>query len=125
MNQKASRLQLLSRVLNTLEIEASGKIASVNMLLEDLRITGAEAEDTEGFVNYPLSIHGVEACAFFRQTGERSFRVSLRSRQKIDVSHVAVEFGGGGHTRAAGFSLKNMSLPEARELVLTRIRALL
>lgn len=125
MNQKASRLLLLSRVLNTLEIEPSGKIASVNMLLEDLRVTGADSDDTEGFVNYPLSIRGIEACAFFRQSGECSFRVSLRSRQKIDVSRVAVQFGGGGHARAAGFSLKNMSLPEARELVLSKIRALL
>ncbi|MBU1180506.1 bifunctional oligoribonuclease/PAP phosphatase NrnA [Patescibacteria group bacterium] len=125
MNQNASRLRLLSRVLNTLEIDQSGVMATVSMNLEDLKITGAEDDDTEGFVNYPLSIQGIEVCALFRQVGERSFRVSLRSKQKIDVSRVAVQFGGGGHTRAAGFSLENLSLPEARELVTVRLKALL
>ncbi len=89
--QKASRLRLLSRVLNTLEVDPSGAIATVSMNLEDLQISGADSDDTEGFVNYPLSIQGIEACALFREVGERSFRVSLRSKQKIDVSRVAVE----------------------------------
>jgi bifunctional oligoribonuclease and PAP phosphatase NrnA len=125
MNQKVSRLRLLSRVLNTLEIDPSGAIATASMNLEDLQISGADADDTEGFVNYPLSIQGIEACALFREVGERSFRVSLRSKQKIDVSRVAVEFGGGGHARAAGCSLDNLSLPQARELVLVKLKALL
>ncbi len=125
MNQKASRLHLLARVLETLEIDKSGKIATVSMNLDDLEATGAEADDTEGFVNYPLSIQGIEACALFRQSSLHNYRVSLRSRQKIDVSKVAVQFKGGGHARAAGFSLNNLSLSEARDLVLARLKELL
>ncbi len=125
MNQKASRLRLLAKVLETLKIDQSGKIATVSMSLDDLESTGAEADDTEGFVNYPLGIQGIEACALFRQSSEHNFRVSLRSRQKIDVSKVAVQFEGGGHARAAGFSLNNLSLSDARNLVLARLKALL
>jgi len=125
MNQKVSRLKLLARVLETMEIDSSGRIASIRMTLEDLEATGAEGDDTEGFVNYPLSVQGIEASVFLRQAGEHLYRISLRSKQKIDVSQVAVRFGGGGHARASGFSLESQSLQEARELVLSELRALL
>ena len=125
MNQKESRLRLLSRVLGTLEIDKSGKIAVVSMSLADLEDACAEDEDTEGFVNYPLSLQDIEASAFFRQVDDRNFRISLRSKTKVDVSRVAAQFGGGGHVRAAGFSLNDISLPEAMELVISRLRVLL
>ena len=125
MNQKPSRLRLLSRVLGTLEIDESGKIAVVSLTREDLENTGAADEDTEGFVNYPLSLEGIEASVFLRQVGEKSFRVSLRSKTTIDVSEVASRFGGGGHVRAAGFSLNDMTLDEARKLTVSGLRELL
>ena len=125
MNQRSSRLRLLSRVLATLHVDDSEKIADINMTMDDLEASGASVEDTEGFVNYPLSISGIEACAFFRQSGERRFRVSLRSKQRVDVSLIAMQFGGGGHARAAGFSMEKTSLAEARNLVLDTLRKLL
>ena len=65
----------------------------------------AKEEDCEGLVNYVLSIGGVEAAAFLRELPDGRYRVSLRSKGKIDVARVAECFGGGGHECASGCSL--------------------
>ncbi|MBX5464457.1 MAG: bifunctional oligoribonuclease/PAP phosphatase NrnA, partial [Clostridia bacterium] len=66
-------------------------------------------EDVEGLVNYPRSLQGVEAAALFQEVrleGRPAVRVSLRSNRWLDVSAVAVRFGGGGHGRAAGCTVE-------------------
>ncbi|OGR23768.1 MAG: hypothetical protein A2X83_11740 [Desulfuromonadales bacterium GWD2_54_10] len=64
--------------------------------------TGADAELTDGFVNYPRSIRGVEVAIFFRQTDERRYKVGFRSKGKVNVAEFAAILGGGGHHNAAG-----------------------
>jgi phosphoesterase RecJ-like protein len=67
--------------------------------------TGATNEDLEGLVNYPRNIEGVEVGILFKQNGEESVKVSLRSAGRVNVAAVAQHFGGGGHVRAAGCRL--------------------
>jgi phosphoesterase RecJ-like protein len=105
MTQPQERIKLLGRLLNTLEIHSSGKIASITLTQQMLEETGASPNDIEGMANYPLSINGVDMAAFFRQEPDGSFRVSLRSQESHDVSMVARLFGGGGHKNAAGLSV--------------------
>ncbi|NJL29414.1 MAG: hypothetical protein HC897_16760, partial [Thermoanaerobaculia bacterium] len=62
------------------------------------------AGDSEGLIDYPRSIAGVEAAALFRQLEGDRFKVSLRSRGAVDVEKIARLFGGGGHHNAAGFT---------------------
>lgn len=124
MSQPHTRIKLLGMLLNTLEIHPSQKIASITLTQEMLEKTGASANDTEGIVNYPLSIEGVEVAAFFREEGKRSFRVSLRSKDRHDVSLVAQHFGGGGHRNAAGLSVEG-SLEEALSKVTRELEKLL
>jgi nanoRNase/pAp phosphatase (c-di-AMP/oligoRNAs hydrolase) len=64
---------------------------------------GHYVNDTEGFVEYAVSIKGVALAVFFCELEEHLFKVSLRSRCGIDVSVIARQFGGGGHKKAAGF----------------------
>ena len=124
MTQPQERIKLLGRLLNTLEIHPSGKIASITLTRETLEETGASANDLEGMVNYPLSISGVEMAAFFRQEEEGSFRVSLRSQDLHDVSAVARLLGGGGHKNAAGLSVEG-NLEQARDKVMGELEKLL
>jgi phosphoesterase RecJ-like protein len=63
---------------------------------------GAREEDCEGLVNYALSIQDVEVAAFFRELPDGRFRVSLRSKGRVNVSAVAEQLGGGGHKCASG-----------------------
>jgi phosphoesterase RecJ-like protein len=83
---------------------------------------GAKEEDCEGLVNYALSIGDVEVAVFFRELPDRRFRVSLRSKGGLDVSAIAQEFGGGGHSCASGCAVDG-PLHAAVESVLAKIRS--
>lgn len=96
------RMHLLGLVLPTLEISTCGRYASVAMTEEILKKSGAAEEHTDGFVNYPRAISGVEVALFFRQVAADTYKISFRSRGKIDVGLMARKLGGGGHHNAAG-----------------------
>ena len=96
------RMRLLGLVLPTMEISSCGRYASVAMTDEMLRQAGASEEHTDGFVNYPRAIAGVEVALFYRQIAESEFKISFRSRGTIDVGSMARNLGGGGHHNAAG-----------------------
>lgn len=123
MNQPESRLRLLCRVLNSLEFDSGRQVAWLALTQEMLEKTGSSADDSEGMVNYALSVEGVRVCAFFKQERGQLYRVSLRSRGDEDVSAVAQYFGGGGHRNAAGMSLEG-PFEDVREQVVSRLKAL-
>ncbi len=104
--QSANRLRLLGRVLDSLEIAGAGRIAAVATRKADLAEFSATKDHLEGFINYPRSIAGVEVAVAFREEGDREYRVSFRSKGRVDVSAVATSFGGGGHRNAAGCTVR-------------------
>lgn len=101
-NQPRKRLELLARCLPTLEIIKGGLAASVTVTLDMYAATGANSELTDGFVNYPRSIRGVEVAIFFRQLEEGRVKVGFRSKGKVNVAVFSAAMGGGGHHNAAG-----------------------
>ena len=68
----------------------------------DFQETGARLDETENLVNEALRMGTVETAVLLVEMPD-VVRVSLRSRDAVDVSAVAARFGGGGHARAAGF----------------------
>ena len=124
MNQPRSKLDLLVKVLDTLKIHPSGKIASIFLTPQVLEEAQASPGETEGLINYALGIEGVELAAFFREEHQDLYRISLRSKSDLDVGEVARHFGGGGHTNAAGFSLEG-GLQQVREQVTQQLKDLL
>jgi len=113
-------IKLLKSVLNTLEISADGKIASLLITRDMLRDSGASEEDTDGMINYAREIEGVEVAVIFKENEDSLIRVGFRSNEWVDVSMIAAKFNGGGHPRAAGCVLK-FPLQEARGIVLDAI----
>ena len=103
-SQPEPMMRLLGEMLQTLELHRGGRIATVWLTREMTRKSGARAGDSEGLIDYPRSIAGVEGVALFRQLEDGDFKVSLRSRGSLDVQRIARGFGGGGHKNAAGFS---------------------
>jgi bifunctional oligoribonuclease and PAP phosphatase NrnA len=101
-NQPRKRLELLSRSLATLEVICDGLAASLTVTRAMYAETGSDADMTDGFVNYPRSIKGVEVAIFFRQIDDHSYKVGFRSKGSVDVSGFAAALGGGGHHNAAG-----------------------
>ncbi len=124
MSQPLSRIRLLVEVLGTLQVHPTKPIAWILLTREMLHKTGASKDLTEGFVNYPLSLNGVHAVAFFREEGSDTTRVSLRSSGRLDVATIARHRGGGGHRNAAGLTV-SASLAEAVEQVVGELAALL
>lgn len=123
-NQSELRLRLLAKALQNLTISACGRYGSVSVTTAMYEETGARAEHTDGFVNYPRSIRGVEVGLFFRQIGPDEFKVGFRSKGLVDVGAISREFGGGGHHNAGGALLKG-DLETVRSTVFARIDQLL
>jgi len=98
-----AKLRLLGAALSNLQRE--GPLALIWVTQEEMERAQAKEEDCEGLVNYALSIGDVEVAAFLREIPGGRFRVSLRSKGRLNVAAVAESFGGGGHECASGFSL--------------------
>ncbi|MDH4100592.1 MAG: bifunctional oligoribonuclease/PAP phosphatase NrnA [Nitrospirota bacterium] len=99
-------LKLLGEFLSAMEKSGDGRIAWSQITEEMFRRTGATPPDTEGFVNYPRSIRGVDVAMVVREKGATSCSVSLRSKGAVNVATVAERFGGGGHRNAAGCTME-------------------
>jgi phosphoesterase RecJ-like protein len=84
--------------------------------------SGADAELTDGFVNYPRSIRGVEVAIFFRQLEPLKWKVGFRSKGKVNVATFSAAFGGGGHHNAAGCTLDG-SLDQVKEAIYKIVEA--
>src|SRR5947209_10995214 len=114
-----AKMRLLGAALSALQRE--GPLAWIWVTQEQMDRVGAKEEDCEGLVNYALAIGDVEVAAFFRELPDGRFRVSLRSKGRVDVARIAEEFGGGGHACASGCSVEG-PLHAAVESVLGKIR---
>lgn len=121
-NQPLKRLELLTKSLATLEVICGGQAASLTVTHGMYAETGADAELTDGFVNYPRSIRGVEVAIFFRQLNEYTYKVGFRSKGAVNVAAFAGALGGGGHHNAAGCTLSG-SLDDIKSRVYTIVSA--
>jgi len=112
---KTSReLMLAKDALETLEILADGRIASVTLTKDVIEKYGATDSELGGLVDYPRSIDTVMIAFYFKET-DGGVKVSMRSTG-ADVSAIAVKHGGGGHIRASGCTI-NKPLSEVKELL--------
>jgi phosphoesterase RecJ-like protein len=115
-----AKMRLLGSALSNLHRE--GPLAWIWVTREQMEKSQAKEEDCEGIVNYALSIGDVEIAAFFRETPDGRYRVSLRSKGKLNVAEIAEHFGGGGHQCASGCSMDGpLSIAVARMLEQVRL----
>ncbi|MBF0343980.1 MAG: bifunctional oligoribonuclease/PAP phosphatase NrnA [Nitrospirae bacterium] len=110
-----ARFLLLKNMLSSLEIH--NRLAITVITQDMLKDTGANLEDTDNFVNFPIMINSVAVSALFKEVDTDKWKVSLRSRGEVDVSGIAQRFGGGGHRNAAGFRI-NGSLPNTKQTLI-------
>jgi phosphoesterase RecJ-like protein len=99
-------VRLVGEMLQTLQMHEDGRVATARLTPEMFARVGASPGDSEGLIDYPRSIAGVDAVALIRQREDGTHKVSLRSRGDIDVERIARHHGGGGHRNAAGFVLE-------------------
>jgi phosphoesterase RecJ-like protein len=98
------RLKLFGAVLSRMELDATGRVATVYVDQRMAGEAGGTYEDTEGLINLPLTVKEIQAVVFFKENGPDDWRISMRSKGEIDINAVAKRFGGGGHKNASGCS---------------------
>lgn len=115
------RLELLREMLNVLRFTSGDRVASIALTMATAQRLGVQPEDNEGLIDYIRAVQGVIVAAFFEELGDGRIRISLRSKSpKADVSKICGQFGGGGHTLAAGARARG-ALHEVQEKVLQAI----
>lgn len=120
-NKPVAVLRLVAEMLQTLELHDEGRIATALVTAEMIEKVGADVSDTEGLIDYPRKIAGVQGVALLRERPDARTKVSLRSRGEVDVEKIARAHGGGGHKNAAGFELDG-SPSDNREAVVAALR---
>jgi len=112
-------MKLLGLSLATLDKKDG--IAWITATKNMFKKTGTTYEDSEDFVDFPRKVKEIEAAVFFREDDKNVFKLSLRSKGRINVEKIAKSFGGGGHFAAAGCKIKG-TLQEVQEKVFTEVR---
>lgn len=120
-NKTLTSAQLLGHVLDTMGLAENNRIAWSVLTFDDFQRTGAQDDDTEGFVNEMLFINTVKIAFLLQEPRSGKVRVSFRSRADYDVAKVAREFGGGGHKNAAGCVFE-LPIPEVVDCLVRRLK---
>jgi phosphoesterase RecJ-like protein len=124
-NYSPERLDLMQRVLATLELSENQQIACIYVTREMFERSRALTQDAEGFVEYARAIRSVKVAVFVKENKSEIISVSLRAKGEFNVASIAKKFGGGGHRNAAGCKFPADSIDSVREKVIGSIKAAL
>jgi phosphoesterase RecJ-like protein len=116
---KLSKIKLLGKCLNSLQIIDDGKVGYMILTQSDFHELDAIESDTENFVNFILSIEGVILGLLFIEL-KNGFKVSFRSKGNLPVNKLAAEFGGGGHLNASGARFRDRMMQEMMPKILNK-----
>lgn len=100
-NKDFKKVKFFGKVIETISLQVGGKVAFMEITSEMLEKSGLESIDSAEVIHFGTMISGVEVVALFKES-KGGVKVSLRSKQKVDVAKIAEMFNGGGHVRAAG-----------------------
>ncbi len=120
-NRTFAATQLLGHALASLQKTSDSRIVWARITASDFAEVGATDQDTEGIVSYVRGVQEAEVGILFREMAGGGVRVSLRSRDTVNVAEVAALFGGGGHRMASGCTV-NLPLAEAEQAVIKAIQ---
>ena len=122
--RSVAAMHLLGRALTRLSPNLDSQVVSSMLTRRDFVETGAASAHTEGIIDHLRAIGGPRVALLFVETEHGEVRVSLRSDGTLDVSRIALGFGGGGHAMAAGCTMRG-STDQVRDQVLSAVRGVL
>jgi len=120
---RLSRLRFLAKALDTLELHCEGKVGTIEITNELMEKSGAVKDDTDGVVNMVRKLETVEVSIMLREEEDGKIKISLRSKNYVNVSKIAVKYGGGGHIRASGATISGKSFSEIKKMLLDDLKA--
>lgn len=110
-NKEISKLQFENHLLNKVEFKKPYALVGVSQ--KTCKDFGVQMGDSESVVNMLRDLKGIEVACLVKEYGENEFKISLRSKDYLDVSKIARDNGGGGHIRASGFTINTDSMDKA------------
>jgi len=106
-NQPKARAQLYVEVMKNMKFYHDDKLAIISISHEQIKRYGLDKSDTEGFIDFPMTIGSVEVGLSVFEVAKEAYKVSFRSKT-VNVNEIAATFGGGGHTKASGAKLNGI-----------------
>jgi len=119
-SRSMERTNLFINSFSTLKTYNKNKIAIIRVTQEMLKKSNAKMEDTEGIISFIRDIDSVEVAVLLKEYGENEIKVSLRSKEYVDVSKICATFNGGGHIRASGCTIHS-TIEDAEQLIIEQI----
>lgn len=105
-SQPKNRSDLFLSVMQKMKFYHDGQVAMIVISKSEMEKYSADASLTEGFIDYPMEIAGVEIGISVMETKDKTYKISFRSKGKANVNKLASVFGGGGHVCASGAMLR-------------------
>lgn len=96
------RVRLFGSVLSGMQLGPDGRVAVLAVTRQMAEDANGTYDDTEGLINFPLSVKEIQAVAFLKEQAPGEWRISMRSKGTVDVGTISQAFGGGGHKNASG-----------------------
>jgi phosphoesterase RecJ-like protein len=123
-NERMEKLLLEARILDEAQIFADGRAVISCITRRMLKETGGRLDETDGVTESLRDIRGVEVACLLKEKTAHTIKVSLRSKNDFDVAALSEKNGGGGHTKAAGFTLSGRSVDDAKTFLMQQIEEL-
>lgn len=121
-NKKISRLKFETDALSRVSFMEDIAYVAIDQATCDK--FGVQIGDAEPIVNMLRDLETIEVACILKEYGPKEYKVSLRSKDRVDVSEIARKNGGGGHIRAAGFTIEAETFEEAGEKILEILKSI-
>ena len=112
------KMKLMAEALNTLEFHYNGKLGLLTVTNKMLQKVGANSTDADGLIEIVRDLDGVEVGILLKEINEEEVKIGFRAKYDVDVSEVAKQFGGGGHTKASGCTIFD-KIQNAKESIIS------
>lgn len=115
-----AKLRLEALTIEKLQLVYHAMVGYTILYLDDFQQTGAMRSDSNACVNLILSLATVQLAILLIEEPE-GFKISLRSKKRVNVSEIALAMDGGGHKRAAGFSVRHKDTQKILNDILQKV----
>lgn len=119
-NKSFNKMKLIGKALSDMELLFDEKVALIQITESLVAELGLLNHDTSDIISFGLQIKGVEIAVLIKEA-EDGVKASLRAKNNFDVRKIAESLGGGGHVKAAGLKIKDVTISKAREQILEAI----
>lgn len=120
IKKSKKRLETEKLMNNNLEYFFGGRCAVTSITLEEMEILKISENELDGIASIPIETEGVDIGVVIKEKTSNFYKISVRTTDKVDAAEFCKIFGGGGHSRAAGFS-STLALEELKKEILNKL----